>query len=113
GIVVGVEKSWYDDNCRDVDDSWRYLIVVRSWRRDVDQMQQNTSARQMSQELVPDAGSVGGAFDQAGYVGHYEAARGRSAHYSQIGMKRGEWVISDLGTCVGDLADKRGFARIG
>jgi hypothetical protein len=55
---------------------------------DVDDVQQDVGALQVAQELVAEAGTVGGAFDEAGDVGDHEAAVFGGAHHAEVG---GEW----------------------
>jgi hypothetical protein len=76
-------------------------------------MQQQPGALQMAQELMPQAGAFGRAFDQAGNVGHDEALLGADTHHAQIGVQRRERIVGDLGLGVGDRGDQRGLARIG
>ena len=65
-------------------------------RRRVDHVQQQAGALQVAQELVAQAGALGGALDQARDVGHDEALLGRDAHDAEIRMQRGERVVGDL-----------------
>ena len=52
----------------------RDRVGFRVERRDVDDVQQQAGAREVAQELVAEAGALGGAFDQPGNVGDDEAA---------------------------------------
>ena len=71
------------------DDGARILDRIRVWirRRDVDQVQQHPRALQMLQEADAKARALGRAFDQAGDIGHDEAAPRAGADHAQVGMQ--------------------------
>ena len=69
-------------------------------RRDIDQVQQQLGSLKVPQELVSEAPAFGGPFDESGHVGDDEALLVRHAHYAQVGMKRREGVVRNLGTRV-------------
>ena len=64
--------------------------------RHVDYVQQHTCALDVAQEVVSQPHALARALDQTGYVGHYEALAVLT-DYAQIGRKRCEMVVGDLG----------------
>ena len=76
-------------------------------------MQQQSRALQVSQEAVPQPGALGRPADQARHVGHHKAATVFHTHHTQIGVQRGERIVSHLRTGIGDLRDEGGLARVG
>ncbi len=76
-------------------------------------MQQQTGALQMAQELMAQAGTFGGPFDQARHIGDHKALVFAHAHHAEIGVKCGEWVVGNLRARVGDRRDQRRLAGVG
>ena len=76
-------------------------------------MQQQPRALQVPQEAVPQPGALGCPADQTRHVGHHEAAPVFHTHHAQIGVQRGERIVSHLRTGIGDLRDEGGLARVG
>ena len=76
-------------------------------------MQQQPRALQVPQEAVPQPGALGCPADQPRHVGHHEAAPVFHAHHAQIGVQRGERIVSHLRTGIRDLRDEGGLARVG
>ena len=66
-------------------------------RREIDEMHDETCARQMTQETVAEAGSFCGALNHTGNIGNDEATVFIGSHHAQVGVKRREGVIGDLG----------------
>ena len=81
-------------------------IGVRVGRRDVHEVQQQPRAREVSQELVPEPGALGGALDQPRDVGEHEAAPRRHAHHAERRVERGERIVGHLGARARHRADQ-------
>jgi hypothetical protein len=79
----------------------------------VHDMEQQPCAGQVAQELVAQAGALGGALDQAGNVGHHEAAVLVHAHHAQVGVQGGEGIVGHLGLGGGYRTDEGGLAGVG
>ncbi len=69
--------------------------------------------RSMAQKVVAQAGTVGGALDDTGDIGHDEGDPLLHINHPQIGEEGGEVVVGDLGMGLADHAQKRGFAHVG
>ena len=69
--------------------------------RAVDQMDDGSTALDMAQEAVAQAGTGVGALDQAGQVGDDEAVMAHH-HRAELGLERGEGVVADLGAGAAD-----------
>ena len=65
-------------------------------RQDVDQVQQHARALQVLQETDAEPCTVGRAFDEAGNIGHDEAALIAAGHHAEIRVQRGERIVGDL-----------------
>ena len=76
-------------------------------------MQQQPRALQVSQETVPQPCALGCPADQPRHVRHHEAAAVFHTHHAQIGVQRGERIVSHLRTGIRDLRDEGGLARVG
>ena len=76
-------------------------------------MQQQSRALQVPQEAVPQPGALGCPADQPRHVRHHEAAAVFHTHHAQIGVQRGERIVSHLRTGIRDLRDEGGLARVG
>ena len=81
--------------------------------RKIDQVRQQARALDVAQELDAQARARVRAFDEAGQVGHHEAAEIVQLDHAQIGFERGEGVIGDLGAGGGNARDQRGFSGVG
>ena len=67
----------------------------------------------MAQEVVAQAGAVGGALDDAGDIGHDEGDPLLHINHPQIGEQSGEVVVGDLGLGPADHAEQGGLAHVG
>ena len=54
-------------------------------------------ALQMAEELVTEPGPFGRPFDEAGNIGHHEAAMLAAIHYAQIRIEGGEGIVGHFG----------------
>ena len=77
-------------------------IDVGFKRRQVDDVQQQTRALQVTQELMAQARAFGSAFDQAGNIGDHKALLVRHAHHAQVRVQGGKWVIGNFRARVRD-----------
>nr|GEU28071.1 probable solanesyl-diphosphate synthase 3, chloroplastic [Tanacetum cinerariifolium] len=82
-------------------------------RRQVDDVQQQTGALQMAQELVAEARAFGGAFDQARDVGDHKAFLVRDADHAQVREQGRERVIGNLRTGIRHGRNERRFTGVG
>ena len=73
--------------------------------RHVNHVQDKSCALDVSQELVAQALAFRGAFDEPGDVGTDKRATVTSASHAQVGDKRGEGVLGNLGTSGRDARD--------
>ena len=78
---------------------------------DVDDVQDERRALDVTQELVPEALALGGALDETGDVGDDEAQVVARAHHAQVGLQRRERVVGNLGTRGGHAGDQRALAH--
>ena len=78
----------------------------------VDEMDQHPGALDMAEEAVADAGALGRALDQAGNVGEHEVDA-LVTDDAELGMKRRERIVADLGLGVGDGVEEGRLAGIG
>ena len=67
----------------------------------------------MAQEVMAQAHSVAGPFNEAGNVGHNVAGTGILFHHTQHRGEGGKVVVGDFGLGGTDHADKGRFAHIG
>ena len=67
----------------------------------------------MPKKQVTKAGTLRGAFNQAGKVGHHKALFRPNAHHAEVGVQGGERVVGNAGPRVGDGGDQGRFTRIG
>src|SRR5690242_2689868 len=72
-----------------------HRIGVFVERGEIDDMQQQAGALQMTKELVAQAGALRSSFNEAGNVGDYEAAIHVYAHDAQLRVQSGEGIIRD------------------
>ena len=82
-------------------------------RRHVHQVDQHLRPLDVAQELVAEAVARVRAFDQAGHVGHHEAAVVAQRDDAEVRRQRRERVVGDLGPRRRDARDQRGLARVG
>ena len=76
-------------------------------------MEQQPGALDVAQEIVTQAGALGGPGDQAGDVGEHGAIAAGAAHHPQIGHQGGEGVVGDLGPGRRKHGNQRALAGIG
>ena len=74
---------------------------------------QQPAAVHMAQKVVAQAGTVGGALDDTGDIGHDEGDALLHIHHAQIGEQGGEVVVGDLGLGPADHAEQGGLAHVG
>ena len=87
----------------------RLRIPLR--RRDLDQVDEQPAALEMGEELVPEAGALGGALDQPGDVGEHQLAVVQLDR-PQVGLDGGERVAGDLRVGAGQPGEQRGLAGV-
>ena len=80
---------------------------------DVHQMDKQPATVDMPQEVMAQAGALGGTFDDAGDIGQDERHALIHIHHAQIGEQRSEVIICDLGMGLGHHGEQRGFAYVG
>jgi hypothetical protein len=73
---------------------------------------QDARALDMAQEIVTQAHSHMGAFDQAGDVGQNQAFLFIQVCHAQVGLQGSERVRGDLGFGVGDDREQGGFTGV-
>jgi hypothetical protein len=64
--------------------------------RHIDEMNQDLGSFDVAQELIAEAMTFVGAFDQAGHVGHHKAAIAAQRDHAEIRRQRGEGIIRNL-----------------
>src|SRR5690606_11640334 len=96
-----------------LDDGFGFLdrINLIEWRK-INDMQQQPCTLQVSQELMPQPGTVRCTFDQARNIGNHETFFMTYTHHTQIRMQSGEWIIGNLGACIRHCSDESRLARI-
>ena len=67
----------------------------------------------MAEKLNAEPLALMGSLDQAGDVGHHEAAVLAPGDHPQVGCEGGERVVRDLGSRRGNRRDQSGFPGIG
>ena len=78
---------------------------------EINHVQQQAGAREVAQELVAEAGALGGALDQPGDVGEHEA-RLADAHHAERRIEGGERVVGDLRARARHRADEARLAGV-
>src|SRR5437763_3481590 len=81
-------------------------------RREIHDMEQQTSALQMPQKAVTEPRTFRGALDQSRDIGDHEAAAFVGAHHAEMRYERGEWIVGHAWTRGGDRPDQCGLARV-
>jgi hypothetical protein len=81
-------------------------------RREVEHVHEQTRPLDMCQEVVPEAGAVAGAFDEAGDVGQHELAL-VGLQRPQHRLEGGERIVGDLGGRPREAREQRGLAGVG
>ena len=87
-------------------------IRFRIGRCDVDQMQQQARALQMTQKPVAESRTFGGAFDQSRNIGDDEAAVVIGPHDPELRRERRERIIGDFRPRCRDGADQRRLSGV-
>src|SRR6266516_2969630 len=67
----------------------------------------------MSEECVAEADILMRAFNQPGHVANCQAREVRIFDNTDLRVKRGEWVRSNLWASFGDRRQQRGFSSVG
>src|SRR5205823_4159848 len=70
-------------------------------------------AREVPEELVPQAGTFGRSFDEPRDIRDYEAAVDPGANHSEMRMQGGKRVVGNLRAGSRDRANEGGFPGIG
>ena len=78
----------------------------------VEQHDENPGSLDVAQELVAEALSLGGPFDEPGDVGQHEVTAFDLDH-SQVGLQGGERIVGDLGLGGRHGRDQRALAGVG
>ena len=78
----------------------------------VDDVEQHLGAFDVSQEAMAETLALVRALDQAGHVGHHEAAVVAERDHAQVGHERGEGVVGDLRLGRRDTRNQRRLAHV-
>ena len=63
----------------------------------IHQVDQHPGALDVAQEIMAESGSLGGTSNQSGDISKDRAIAAGAAHHPQVGNKRGEGIVGDLG----------------
>ena len=88
-------------------------IPAGIFRCGIQQVNQETGALDVAQEIMSQASTPGGTLDEAGNIGKHRAIPRWPPHHSQVGRQRGERVVRHLGARCGEGADQGALARVG
>src|SRR5829696_1044579 len=81
-------------------------------RRNIDQVQQQLRALDVSQKTIAQTRACMSSFDQSRYVGNDEGTKVTEIHYTQMRFQSGERIIRNLWTRRRHRRNKRRLARV-
>ena len=88
----------------------RFRVALR--RRHFDQVNEDATALDVGEELVPEPSPLGGTLDQSRDVGEHELVV-VELDRAEVGLHRREGVLGNLGIRPGQPREQRGLARVG
>ncbi len=80
---------------------------------EIDEMQQDSGAFDVTQKIVTQSDAHVGAFNETGNVGKDRAVTGGFADDAKVGDEGGEGVVGDFGPCGGEGRDQGRFSGVG
>ena len=76
-------------------------------------MDKQTAPVNVPEEIMTQAGTLGGALDDAGDIRHDEGHALLDVNHAQVGEQGGEVVVGDFRPCVGGDGEQCGLAHVG